>query len=818
MGVVFRFRAGAALALLAIVGAAMLYWPLPELGIATDPATGTVLAVTEGSPAARGGLLPGDQITRIYDYKWAAIDTRLLLVPLPWHAGTQTPVQVRRGDATLDLMLSAGRPELALQIDKALRTIVALVCWATGFLLGISPHAVNRRLESAAWFWVLLGGALGLYELVQIVSYPLTVVVLWALSTVLAPAAVMMHVWYPSRPIAGDVVRRAQRWWLLAIALLQGAFVSLAIFGRTTTGLLALLDTGTTLVYLGSFIASAVLLWRAYRGTTIAHIKRQIRLIAGACLIVASAWAMLLLGEVIAPNLAARVPPVTLTAIAVIVPLAYLFGGISGDLLRADWLARRFVTSAGAVVAVLALLATGAELGLLTPTPLVVIIIVLIAYQPAYRLVKRLTTRWSTSDHPYEILNQTAARLGSTLEADRLAEVIVYGLRATFQDPPVAIYIRRDPDGAALELVTARRLGLPRVITAALLKHAFEHGETMLSIGAVQQRLALQTLESNDAALVFAPLVSLWGHISHAKGDTLGLIVLGPRGDLDPYRPEDVRELERLLSAAGLAFTNSASYEQQVRAQQLIRRLYRHLKQAQDQTAAAIAREIHDEVLTVNVRLNVDALERLVNQARIFAPQLCGELEELLESEQTTGTLLRLICLKLRPAASDDPLGLATSVRRSVGQVAASWQGRVRFQMERPPVPVDRQVHRELVLIAREAVANAIKHAAATEIVVTLRFPAQTKEPIELTIRDNGTTRQQVTPKAGHLGLHFMHESADSIGATISWNLLEEGGTVVRVITPIADRQDKDLILLPDGERDDDDPAGVREAPATGQR
>lgn len=800
MGVVFRFRAGAALALLAIVGAALLYWPLPELGIPTDPATGTVLAVTDGSPASRGGLLPGDQITRIYDYEWGAIDTRLLLVPLPWRAGTPTPVQVRRGGATLDLVLNAGRPEPALQIDKALRTIVALVCWATGFLLGTSPHAVNRRLEWAAWFWVLLGSALGLYQLVQIVSYPLTVAVLWALSTVLAPAAVMMHVWYPSRPLAGDTLRRARRWWLLAIGLLQGAFLGLAIFGQTATGILALLDSGTTLVFLGSFVASAAILWRVYRDTRIAHIQRQIRLIAVACIIVACAWAVLLLGEVIAPQLAARVPPVTLTVITVIVPLAYLFGGISADLLRADWLARRVVTSAGVVVAILALLAVATQVELLNPTPLIVAIIVLAAYQPAYRLVHWLTTFWALGDHPYEVLNRTTARLGSTLEAERLAEIIRDGLRATFHDPPVAIYIRRAPDEAVLELVTARRLALPRLITTTLLEHVFDQDEALLAIGAVQQRVALQALEGDDTGLAFAPLVSLWGRISHAQGAVLGLVILGPRGDLDPYRAQDLRELGRLLSAAGLAFTNSASYEQQVQAQQLIRRLFRHLQQAQDQTAAAIAREIHDEVLNVNVRLNVDALERLISQAEALAPQLCDELQELLESEQTTGTLLRLICEQLRPADSDDPLGLAASVRRSVEQVAASWEGRVRIQVERPLVAVDRQVHRELVLIAREAVTNVIKHAAATEIVVTLRFPAQANEPLELTIRDNGTTRQQVTPKAGHLGLHFMRESADAIGATITWELLETGGTAVRIIAPIVDRQDSDLIAVPAGQ------------------
>jgi aromatic ring-cleaving dioxygenase len=43
---------------------------------------------------------------------------------------------------------------------------------------------------------------------------------------------------------------------------------------------------------------------------------------------------------------------------------------------------------------------------------------------------------------------------------------------------------------------------------------------------------------------------------------------------------------------------------------------------------------------------------------------------------------------------------------------------------------------------------------------------------------------KEVEPKAGHLGLHFMQESADAIGATIDWLALETGGTEVRVVAP----------------------------------
>lgn len=789
-----RFRAGAALAFLAIAIATWLYWPLPELGIITDPATGIVLEVVAGSTAAQGGLKVGDRITHIYNYPWEALNTRLLLVPLPWHNEAPSPMQVQRGKAIFDLTLYAAQPGLGLQVDKALRTLVALVCWLTGVFIGISPQAANPRLRWAAWFWVLLGGALGVFQLVQVVSYVISVAILWVLGFILAPSAAMLHLWYPSRPLSSGTLRRAQRWWFRVIGLLQVVFLGLMILGQTTTGLLDLLNTSTRLIFLGSFMVSACILSYAYRATTIAHIRRQIRLIALACVIVACAWAMLILGQELAPQLLISIPPVALTVIAAVVPLAYLYGGVAADLFRVDQLARHLAAHALTIVAILSLLALTTHVGLLNPTPMLLAIVILAAYRPAFQLVRRLGTLSDSRKRPYEELNQAVAQLGTTLDAVQLAEMVTGGIRASFGDPPVAIYIRREYDTDMLELAIARRMDVPPTTTRALLRQVFRDQESLLSIGDVQQRTGHQALSSVDEALVFAPLVSLWGFIRQPQGGPLGLVILGPRGDLDPYRERDLRELERLLSAAGLAFTNSASYERQVQAQQVIRRLYRHLQQAQDATAGVIAREIHDEVLNVNVRLNIATLEKLLFIVESSHPQLYGELEALLESEQTTGTMLRLICEQLRPAYTDDPLGLMSSLRRTVERLGATWEGRVRFESEGAPAPVDRQMHRELVMIAREGVTNAMKHAAATEIIVTLHFPTEVNEPLTLWIRDNGTRHEPVTPKPKHLGLNFMRESAESIGATITWWPRDPSGVEVHVVAPLAGRIDESLL------------------------
>jgi signal transduction histidine kinase len=308
---------------------------------------------------------------------------------------------------------------------------------------------------------------------------------------------------------------------------------------------------------------------------------------------------------------------------------------------------------------------------------------------------------------------------------------------------------------------------------------------TVLPVSKVQQQLGQQPLDAATAGLIFHPAVSLWGVICHQRGDILALVLLGPRGDDDPYQPQDVTELEQVLSAAALALTNSASYEEQVAARTMIRQLYQHAQQIEEQTAAEIAQEIHDEVLNVNLRLNIELLQGLIAEAR--DPRLQEQLQLVLDGEQTMSQMLRLICEQLKPSGFDHPLGLPASLRQQTDRVRASWLGQVTLEVENTAVPVEEHIHRALARITREALTNAVKHAAATAITVRLRFPAHPTDALALSVCDNGQgSREPITPRAGHWGVQNMQEYADAIGATICWSHLAAGGTCVEVTVPAA--------------------------------
>ncbi|NJO82635.1 MAG: hypothetical protein HC828_07285 [Blastochloris sp.] len=122
---------------------------------------------------------------------------------------------------------------------------------------------------------------------------------------------------------------------------------------------------------------------------------------------------------------------------------------------------------------------------------------------------------------------------------------------------------------------------------------------------AVYQSVQTMGLCADELAVVQQPDIVLWGPIWHLQQGMLGIMLVGMDPTLEPYHTDDVDAIQQVLDAAALAFANSAAYAAQCRSEQMIRQLYDEVQQAQDETAAAIAREVHDELLNITVRENI---------------------------------------------------------------------------------------------------------------------------------------------------------------------------------------------------------------------
>jgi signal transduction histidine kinase len=98
------------------------------------------------------------------------------------------------------------------------------------------------------------------------------------------------------------------------------------------------------------------------------------------------------------------------------------------------------------------------------------------------------------------------------------------------------------------------------------------------------------------------------------------------------------------------------------------------------------------------------------------------------------------------------------------------------------PFVVRNFVAGNLLLCAQEAVNNALQHAGAKTIEVTVDFdPALGR--IDLSVRDDGSgfsPGAEVGPEQGHFGLTGMRERIERLGGTFTLDTAPGRGTTVR--------------------------------------
>jgi signal transduction histidine kinase len=183
-----------------------------------------------------------------------------------------------------------------------------------------------------------------------------------------------------------------------------------------------------------------------------------------------------------------------------------------------------------------------------------------------------------------------------------------------------------------------------------------------------------------------------------------------------------------------------------------------------------LARELHDG-MAQDLAFVVARTRRL--SAR--APR-DGELRMIASAaERALDESRRAIAALTR--SLDEPLDV--SLAQSVEEIAERFGSHVRLSLDRV-ADVSAPCTEALLRIAREAVANAVKHGRAQNVDVGLR---RTTDHVELTISDDGTGFAPDTVNSG-FGMTSMRERAEALGGTLSVRTAIDSGTTVTVMLP----------------------------------
>ncbi|MEO7272540.1 MAG: ATP-binding protein [Vicinamibacterales bacterium] len=189
-----------------------------------------------------------------------------------------------------------------------------------------------------------------------------------------------------------------------------------------------------------------------------------------------------------------------------------------------------------------------------------------------------------------------------------------------------------------------------------------------------------------------------------------------------------------------------------------------------------IAGDLHDDIGANLTRIAV--LSEVAQRHGGVADRADASLASIGRIARESVTTMGDIIWAVNPP-EDDLLELGRKLREHGGEVCTA--AGIEFSMSVPGpgrndrLPLD--VRRDLFLIFKEAVTNAVRHASCTALQVCLR---QDQGTIALEIVDNGRGLDQPVFRVGH-GLDNMQRRATRLDARFHVGATAAGGTIVRV-------------------------------------
>jgi len=236
---------------------------------------------------------------------------------------------------------------------------------------------------------------------------------------------------------------------------------------------------------------------------------------------------------------------------------------------------------------------------------------------------------------------------------------------------------------------------------------------------------------------------------------------------LDAFDESDKVLLESLASQAAVAIENARLYQQ-------ARRL------AVVEERQRLARELHDSVTQALYGTTLYA-EAAARQLATGQTDLASDhLHELRDTAQEALREMRLLIFELRPSVLESD-GLVNALRGRLEAVEERAGLEIEFHVSGETV-LPTAVEEGLYRIAQEALNNALKHACARRVSVSLNW---VEGAVVLEVVDDGCGFDPATAiPAGGLGLDGIIERAAQMGGKLVLDSAPGEGTSVRVEVP----------------------------------
>jgi len=233
------------------------------------------------------------------------------------------------------------------------------------------------------------------------------------------------------------------------------------------------------------------------------------------------------------------------------------------------------------------------------------------------------------------------------------------------------------------------------------------------------------------------------------------------------------QEIEaRVLELRGMLGTVETS-------RQSLAQAHRQLLMVQEQEQRRLSHELHDGAVQQLI-----AITYLLGDVKGDDPVIAQALDATRQEIRTVVNQLRALTGKLRPPGLDE-VGLAVALENYVSRLMGPKAPQIETQLD--PVgtaDVSEAVAICLFRVAQEALHNAIRHAGASHVRMTLRHPG---DKVWLSVSDNGRGFEapddlRNLAQADHFGLVNMSERVKSIGGETKIRSVRGKGTEIEVV------------------------------------
>ena len=265
--------------------------------------------------------------------------------------------------------------------------------------------------------------------------------------------------------------------------------------------------------------------------------------------------------------------------------------------------------------------------------------------------------------------------------------------------------------------------------------------------------------------------------------------MIGVANKLSGYTTDEERLLSTFANQVAVAIENARLYGDQRRMIDELAQLHRDLSQAErDQVLREererIAAELHDRIeqAIFSLGLKVNAILEKETVTHPMADEL-GEVRQLaVHTSEAVREAIFALSLP-RPAAN----GLPSELRRLVRGAGKSEELEADLVVSGTPLKLDKASEQTLYILAREALANVVRHARAKRVLVSLRYST---DHVDLVIQDDGTgASDQILKHYQESGTHFgmkrSRRQVEDLGGTFEVRNGEESGLAIRVQIPV---------------------------------